>query len=209
VLSFINGGITLENTQVAVATLNPAKAFGSSAFGPLQFRVVAKGISGDWQPLGNLVRLPVLKDLACPSTPELACKLSGLNLFLVDSVSNDPGFSHPVQVPDGFLGSALPVPRPTQGGLYVKLRDNPSVINPTTVQMQQLPPPTSDLARARALAPVVPPSPLVPPSPVVPTATPAVPTTPVAPPATAPAATPLTPPSDETDPAAQRHHPNP
>src|SRR5271170_1004111 len=106
VLSFINGGITLENSQVAVATLNPAKAFGISAFGPLQFRVVAKGIAGDWQSLGNLVRLPLLKDLTCPSTPELACKLSGSNLFLIDSVSNDPAFAHPVQVPDGFLGSA-------------------------------------------------------------------------------------------------------
>ena len=112
VLSFVNGGITLENAQVAMATLNPAKAFGASAFGPLQFRIVAKGIAGDWQPLGNLVRLPVLKDLSCPSTPELACKLSGSNLFLVDSVANDSGFAHPVQVPDGFLGSALPVPAP-------------------------------------------------------------------------------------------------
>ena len=46
VLSFVNGGITLENAQVAVATLNPAKAFGASAFGPLQFRVVAKGAAG-------------------------------------------------------------------------------------------------------------------------------------------------------------------
>src|SRR5216683_1085639 len=184
VLNFINGGMTLENAQVAVATLNPAKAFGTSAFGLLQFRVVAKGIGGDWLPLGNLVRLPVLKDLACPATPELACKLSGVNLFLVDSVSNDPGFSHPVQVPDGFLGSALPVPHPTLGPLYVKLRDNPSVINPTTLEMQQLPPPTSDLARARALAPVLPP--------------------------TAPAGNPPTPPpSDEADPTTQRHHPNP
>jgi len=153
VLSFINGGVTLENAQVAVATLNPAKAFGTSAFGPLQFRVVAKGIAGDWQPLGTLVRLPVLINLACPATPELACKLSGTNLFLVDSVSNDPGFSHPVLVPDGFLGSALPVPHPTAGPLYVKLRDNPSVINPTTLEMQQLPAAPSDLTRARALAP--------------------------------------------------------
>jgi hypothetical protein len=156
VLSFNNGGMTLENAQVAVATLNPAKAFGASAFGPLQFRVAAKGIAGDWQPLGNLVRLPVLKDLACPSTPELACRLSGVNLYLVDSVSNDPGFTHPVQVPDGFLGSALPVPHPTLGPLYVKLRDNPSVINPTTLEAQQLPASPSDLARARALPPALP-----------------------------------------------------
>jgi hypothetical protein len=197
ILSFGNGGITLENAQVAVATLNPAKAFGSSAFGLLQFRVVTKGIGGDWQPLGNLVRLPVLKDLACPSTPELACKLSGANLFLVDSISNDPGFAHSVQVPDGFLGSALPVPHPTTGPLYVKLRDHPSVINPTTLETQQLPAPPSDVARARALAPVLPPTPALLPTP--PAGNPSAPPQPQLQP----------PPSDEADPAAQRHHPNP
>jgi len=150
VLGFSSGGMTLENAQVAVATLNPGKAFGSSAFGPLQFRVVSKGIAGDWLPLGNLVRLPVLKDLICPSTPELACKLSGSNLYLVDSVASDSAFTHPVQVPDGFLGSALPVPHPTDGPLYVKLRDNPSAINPTTLQAQLLPSSVDDPARASA-----------------------------------------------------------
>jgi hypothetical protein len=148
VLSFANGGITLENAQVAVATIHPAKAFGPSAFGLMQFRVNAKGIAGDWQPLANLVRLPVLKELKCPATPELACKLSGSNLFLIDSVSNDPGFTHPVQVPDGFLGYALPVPHPTAGPLYVKLRDDPTVINPTTLEPQQLPASANDLARS-------------------------------------------------------------
>jgi hypothetical protein len=155
VLSFLNGGITLENAQVAVATLNPAKAFGTSAFGLLQFRVVAKGIAGDWQPLGNLVRLPVLKDLICPSTPELACKLSGSSLFLIDSVSNDPGFTHPVQVPDGFLGSAMPVPHPAAGTLYVKLRDDPSIINPTRLGTQQLSTSPDDLERASSRQPAV------------------------------------------------------
>jgi hypothetical protein len=155
VLSFLNGGITLENTQVAVATLNPGKAFGASAFGLLQFRVVAKGITGDWQPLGNLVRLPVLKDLICPSTPELACKLSGSSLFLIDSVSSDPGFTHPLQVPDGFLGSAMPVPHPAAGTLYVKLRDDPSVINPTTLGTQQLSTSPNDLERASSRQPAV------------------------------------------------------
>ena len=33
-LSLANGGLTLENSQVAVATLNPSKAFGASTFGP-------------------------------------------------------------------------------------------------------------------------------------------------------------------------------
>src|SRR5258708_2488974 len=100
-LSFANGGMILENSQVAVATLNPAKVFGGAAFGPLQFRINYKGVVGDWQPLANLVRLPMLKELKCPATPELACKLSGSNLFLIDSVSSDAEFTRPVKVPDG------------------------------------------------------------------------------------------------------------
>jgi len=149
-LSFSNGGVMLENSQVAVATLNPAKVFGGAAFGPLQFRVNSKGVAGDWQPLANLVRLPTLKDLKCPTTPELACKLSGSNLFLIDSVSNDPQFGHPVKVPNGFLGSSLPVPRPKTGSLYVKLRDDPSVINMTSLAAQEIPATPEEAARADA-----------------------------------------------------------
>jgi hypothetical protein len=142
-LTLSNGGVTLVDAKVAVVTLDPAKAFGPSAFGPLQFRVIANGVAGDWQRLATLVRLPVLKDLKCPATPDLACKLSGANLFLVESVSSDPKFAHPVQVPDGFPGYALPVPHPTDGNLYVKLRDDPSVVNSTALGAQQLPPPPS------------------------------------------------------------------
>jgi hypothetical protein len=138
-LSLANGGLTLENAQVAVATLNPTKAFGPSTFGPLKFRVNLKGVVSDWQPLTNLVRLPALKELKCPATPELACKLIGSNLFLIDSVAGDPEFSHEVSVPDGFLGYALPVPHPTAGPLYIKLRDNPNVINPAQLTVQHLP----------------------------------------------------------------------
>ena len=147
-LSFSNGGVMLENSQVAVATLNPAKAFGGAAFGPLQFRINFKGVVGDWQPLANLVRLPMLKELRCPATPELACKLSGSNLFLIDSVSNDPQFAQSVKVPNGFLGSALPVPHPTSGSLYVKLRDNPSVVNTTSLAAQEIPATAEEAARA-------------------------------------------------------------
>ncbi len=96
------------------------------------------------------MRLPVLKDLTCPATPELACKLSGSNLFLVDSVSSDPQFNHPVQVPDSFPGYALPVPHPAGGQLYVKLRDDPSVINLASLDAQQLPPSADEVARAAA-----------------------------------------------------------
>src|ERR1700730_8720065 len=116
-LSVANGGLTLETAQVAVATLNPARAFGPSTFGPLKFRVNAKGMASEWQPLANLVRLPVLKELKCPSTPELACKLVGTNLFLLHSIAGDAEFTHPVTVPEGFLGTAVPAPHPTTGPL--------------------------------------------------------------------------------------------
>jgi len=149
-LSFSNGGVMLENSQVAVVTLNPAKAFGGAAFGPLQFRINSKGVAGDWQPLANLVRLPMLKDLKCPATPELACKLSGSNLFLIDSVSDDPKFTQSVKVPNGFLKSALPVPHPKNGSLYVKLRDDPSVVNTTSLAAQELPASPDEAARADA-----------------------------------------------------------
>ena len=41
-LSVANGSITLENARVAVARFDPAKTFGPSAFGPLQFRVTKR-----------------------------------------------------------------------------------------------------------------------------------------------------------------------
>jgi hypothetical protein len=147
-LTLSNGGVTLETSKVAVAKLDPAKAFGPSAFGPLQFRVIANGVPGDWQRLATLVRLPVLKELKCPATADLACKLSGANLFLVDSVSSDSKFTHPVQVPDGFPGYSMPVPHPTDGNLYVKLRDDPTVVNLTTLGAQQLAPTVNETARA-------------------------------------------------------------
>jgi hypothetical protein len=149
-LGLANGGVTLEDAQVAVATLDPTRAFGSSAFGPLQFRVVVGGIAGDWQPLVTLVRLPRLQTLTCPATPDLACKLSGSNLFLLDAVSADTHFEHPTEVPDGFPGYSLPVPHPGDGQLYVRLRDDPSVVNQATLVMETLPPTPTEAARLAA-----------------------------------------------------------
>jgi hypothetical protein len=135
-----NAGLVFADPLVAVAKLDPATAFGPSAFGALKFRVVTASATSDWQRLAILVRLPVLTDLACPSDPALACKLSGSNLFLVDSVASTAQFDHPVQVPDGFPGDALPVPAPVGGQLYVKLRDDPQVINSARLTARQLPP---------------------------------------------------------------------
>jgi hypothetical protein len=161
-LSIANGGVTLENSKVAVATLDPTKALGSSAFGPLIFRTVVNGVSGDWQPLATLVRLPVLRELKCPASAELACKLSGSNLFLVQSVSSDADFAHAVDVPDGFPGYSLPVPHPVNDVLYVRLRDDPTVVSRATLNAQQIPPSAEEVARAadrQAAAPAQGPTP--------------------------------------------------
>lgn len=135
-LTFANGGLTLVDRNVAVATMDPSKAFGPSAFGPLRFRVVSSGVAGEWQPLAVLVRLPVLEALECPANPEFACKLSGSRLFLIHSLSIDPQFERPVQVPEGFTGGALPIPHPSEGRIYVKLRDNPSTVDTASLRPQ-------------------------------------------------------------------------
>jgi len=128
-----NGGFVLQNAQVGVVMLDLGKAFGSSAFGPLRFRLIDNDGASDWQPLGVLVRLPVLHDLNCSASGASVCQLSGSSLFLIDSVSADPGFADPVQVPAGFPGNTLQVPRPTTGRLYVKLSDDQSAVNTLNV----------------------------------------------------------------------------
>jgi hypothetical protein len=149
-LSIANGGIRLGDARVALVTFDPLKAFGFSAFGPLKFRPIANAVKGDWQPLVSLVRLPVLKELKCPAAPERACKLSGSDLFLVDSVSGNAQFDQAVQVSEGFPGNSLPVPHPTDGRLYVKLRDDPSVINTVALDAQVLPPSPDEIEKAAA-----------------------------------------------------------
>jgi hypothetical protein len=126
-------GLTLGDRKVAVATLNPAKDLGESAFGPLRFRVMDGDVPGEWQPLATLVRLPQLRTLKCPAAADAPCQLAGGNLYLVDSVSGDANFEHAVEVPDGFPGSVLAVPHPVNGALYVKLRDDPAVVNQMTL----------------------------------------------------------------------------
>jgi hypothetical protein len=131
VLTTLNaaGGLTLADAKVAVATLDTAKAFGGSDFGPLQFRIVRDGVDGAWQPLATLVRLPALRELKCPAAADQPCQLSGSDLYLIDQLSTSPGFDKPVSVPEGFTGASLPAPRPTDGRLYVKLHDAPQVVN--------------------------------------------------------------------------------
>jgi hypothetical protein len=129
-LSLSSGQLVLQDAKTAIATLDPLKAFGASAFGPLEVRpVMADGATGDWQPLATLVRLPVVATLTCPPDPAASCTLSGSSLFLIDQVGADAQFSRTMSVPDGFAGSTIEVPHASGNELFVKLRDDPGVVN--------------------------------------------------------------------------------
>jgi hypothetical protein len=141
-LTAANGGLTLQNGQVAVATADLGKVFGSSAFGPLRFRLTDAGGSSDWQPLGVMVRLPRLQALDCPAgAADQPCQLSGADLFLISAVSDTPDFASPVTVPPGFPGNTLQTPRPKDGRLYVKLNDAPQAVNVLTAPSPPAPSP--------------------------------------------------------------------
>lgn len=133
-LSAAEGSLIPQDSQNVLAVFDPLKSFGASAFGPLRFRAVsADGGKGDWQSLANLVRVPSLKEVRCPDSPDKQCRLSGTNLFLIDSVASDSQFTHTVPVPIGYMDSTLSVPRPNGTLLYVKLRDDPSTVIPTVL----------------------------------------------------------------------------
>ncbi len=147
VLSVASGTLVLQNPRTILATLDPLKTFGTSAYGPLRVRAVtADGIAGDWLPLVTLVRLPSLKDLHCPADAASPCTLTGSNLYLVDSIATDADFTTPTSVPEGFVGTSLSLPRPAKAGFYLRLRDDPTAVN--TVVMPILPLQTSAAAAA-------------------------------------------------------------
>src|SRR6202030_2644005 len=133
-LTFVDGSLVWRDSEDLVASLEPMKAFGPSAFGPLQFRPVdLQGGKGDWQPLAVLVRLPILKEIRCSSSPDKPCQLSGTNLYLIDAVASDSQFAHTAPVPTDFLDATLSVPHPGESGLYLKLRDDPSAVSTATL----------------------------------------------------------------------------
>jgi hypothetical protein len=135
VLSLADGSLMLEDARTALGAVEPLARFGASAFGPVRARAVsADGVPGEWMPLGTLVRLPAFKELRCPHATAKPCTLTATNLFLVDSIASDQGFSNAIEVPADFTGNQITVPHPANGTLYLKLRDDP-----TTVQTLTLP----------------------------------------------------------------------
>ncbi|MEZ2345587.1 hypothetical protein [Terriglobus sp. RCC_193] len=139
-LSLADGSVVLQDSHTALAFLTPAKTFGSSAFGPIQVRAVASdGTAGDWIPLGTLVRTPVITGFTCTRSAakedanESGCQIAGKDLYLLGSVSADSSFENEIEVPLGFAGDSISVPRPTDNHtLYLKLRDDPEVVSTVT-----------------------------------------------------------------------------
>jgi len=153
VLALADGSLMLEDAKTAIGMVEPLARFGSSAFGPVRTRAVsADGVTGDWLPLGTLVRLPGFKDLRCPRAVAKPCTLTGTNLFLATSIAATSGFENAIDVPLDFTGTQLSVPHPANGVLYLKLRDDPE-----TVQTLALPvTPASPAGLQSAAAPAQP-----------------------------------------------------
>ncbi len=140
VLTLSDGSLMLEDAQTAVGSLKPLARFGPSAFGPVRVRAIAQnGTTGDWLPLGTLVRLPEFTTLRCPRSAAKFCVLSGGNIFLATSFSATPDFNNPTDVPPQFMGDQIAVPRPVSGTLYMKLRDDPTTVQTLTLPVTPLP----------------------------------------------------------------------
>jgi hypothetical protein len=135
VLSLATNNLVLQDDHTAVATLDPLKAFGQSAFGKLQMRPVASdGTPGEWTPLGILVRAPQITAIHCTTPEALTCTIVGSNLFFAQSFAAAKDFSNPTDVPTGFAENNFDVPTPSDGAnLYLKLRDDPSAVATVTL----------------------------------------------------------------------------
>jgi hypothetical protein len=140
-LSVNDGSLMLEDANTALGVVEPLAKFGSSAFGPLQARAVsADGVAGNWLSLGTLVRLPGFRELHCPHSVSRPCTLTGTNLFLAESVASSPDFDNAVNVPADFTGTQLTVPHPSNGLLYLKLRDDPETVQTLALAAMPMPP---------------------------------------------------------------------
>ena len=145
-LSIANGGLILEDSHTILATFDPLKLFGPSTFGPFHLRALAAdGTPGAWIPLATIVRLPTLSSLTCPADIVVPCTLGGSALYLMDSISLDPNFTDPTQVPEGFVDTTLAVPHPAAAGqpatYYLRLRDDPATAQQVTLNVQSDTPP--------------------------------------------------------------------
>ncbi len=132
-LTVADGNLTMQDTKTELAVLDPMRHLGPSAFGPLKMRpVLQDGTTGDWQPLVNLVRIPIIKDVHCAAMPNRQCTITGEKLFLIESVSTNADFTDAAAVPEGFVEQTLVVPAARGHALYLKLRDDPNAVDTMT-----------------------------------------------------------------------------
>ena len=89
--------------------------------------------------LGTLVRVPGFKEFRCPRAVSKPCTLVGTNLFLAHSFASATDFENAAEVPADFTGAQLTVPHPTNGVLYLKLRDDPETVQTLTLPVTPLP----------------------------------------------------------------------
>lgn len=147
VLSLADGSLMLEDQKTALGIIKPLSRFGSSAFGPIRIRAISgDGVTGDWLPLGTLVRLPSFTDLRCPRALSKPCLLSGSNLFLAASFAATSDSQNPSEVPYDFTGTEMSVPHPVNGNLYLRLRDDEGTTQTLTMPVLPLVPATPLLA---------------------------------------------------------------
>jgi hypothetical protein len=167
VLTLADGSLMLEDSKTAMGTVETLARFGSSAFGPVRARVIsADGVTGDWLPLGTLVRLPGFKELHCPRAVSKPCTLTGTNLFLATSIGAAPGLDNATEVSPDFTGTELSVPHPASGALYLRLRDDPQTVQTLTLPVIPAGPPPLQTQRAQDPDAPAPASPLSPPAPL-------------------------------------------
>jgi hypothetical protein len=124
-----NPALILESPDTLLATLQPLKAFGPSAFGPIRMRAVTPdGAAGDWLPLVTLVRLPTLIGLRC-TVAESAAAVP-VAATPAAATSNDPGPAAPETVAPAATSCSL-----TGSGLYFvdAVSTDESFANPTRV----------------------------------------------------------------------------
>jgi hypothetical protein len=147
-LTVASGSLVLQSSHTLLGTFDPLKSFGMSAFGPVRLRALgADGTPGDWIPLATLVRLPTLESVHCPADTTAVCTLTGSSLYLIDALSASPDFTTPIDVPEGFVGNTLNLPRPPKTGFFLRLRDEPESANmvnlPVQIQRGPQAPPTA------------------------------------------------------------------
>ena len=149
-LSLAANDLVLQDEHTAVATLDPLKAFGQSAFGSLEMRpVAADGTPGAWTHLGMLVRSPQITAIKCTTADAPTCSVEGSKLFLVQTFGSGRDFAKAADVPSGYADGSFAVPTPSDGAtLYLKLRDDPKSVASLT-----LPAPETEGGAAPAGAP--------------------------------------------------------